>query len=101
MNRPHDYDELRVTVRNVNYQCEDDQFDAMHTTGGVLPRGQVLWIRKRPTFAYSVSAYVEGIGLVTIDPRFLVRMPVGDHRVEISQTLSAHNAQSTLGVSGD
>lgn len=42
MNRPHDYDEPRVTVRNINYHCEDDQFNAMHTTGGVLCKGQIV-----------------------------------------------------------
>lgn len=101
MNRPHDYDEPRVTVRNINYHCEDDQFNAMHTTGGVLCKGQIVWIRRCPTFAYSVSAYVEGIGLVTIDPRFLVRLPAEDRKVEMDQKLPFPAAQPTLGVSGD
>lgn len=101
MNRPHEYDELRVTVRNIKYHCEDDQSNAMHTLGGVLCKGQIVWIRKRPTFAYSVSAYVEGIGLVTIDPRFLVRMPAGDHKVGMGHTSPDSNAQPTLKISGD
>jgi hypothetical protein len=87
MNRPHDYDEVRVTVRNMTYQCEDEHFNGMHTTGGVLCKGQVVWIKKSPSFAHAISAYVEGVGLVTIDPRFLVRVVDGDHGVGISQKL--------------
>ena len=88
MNRPHDYDELRVTVRNMTYQCEDEHFKGMHTTGGVLSKGQVGWIKKSPVFAYGISAYVEGVGLVTIDPRFLVRVVDGNHGARISQKLT-------------
>jgi hypothetical protein len=70
----------------MTYQCEDEHFNGMHT-GGVLGKGQVVWIRKSPAFAYAISAYVEGVGLVTIDPRFLVRMVDGDNGVGISQKL--------------
>ena len=86
MNRPHDYDEVRVTVRNMTYQCDDERFNGMHT-GGVLSKGQIVWIRKSPVFAYAISAYVEGVGLVTIDPRFLVRVVDGDQGVGIGQKL--------------
>jgi hypothetical protein len=95
MNKPHDYDEVRVTVRNMAYQCEDEHFNGMHTTGGVLGKGQVVWIRKSPVFAYAISAYVEGVGLVIIDPRFLVRVVDRDHSVGMSQKLSASQARSS------
>jgi hypothetical protein len=87
MNRPHDYDEVRVTVRNLTYQCEDEHFNGMHTTGGVLSKGQTVWIRKSPGLTHAISAYVEGIGLVTIDPRFLVRTVNRDAEMGISQNL--------------
>jgi hypothetical protein len=87
MNRPHDYDEVRVTVRNMTYQYEDEHFNGMHKTGEVLSKGQVVWIRKSPGLAHAISAYVEGVGLVTIDPRFLVRAIDGGHSVGISQKL--------------
>lgn len=86
MNRPHDYDEVRVTVRNMAYQCEKEHSNGMHT-GGVLSKGQVVWIRKSPAFAYEISAYVEGVGLVMIDPRFLVRVVDGNRGAGGSQKL--------------
>lgn len=93
MNRPQDYDELRVTVRNMTYQCEDENFNGMHTAGGVLSKGQMVWIRKSPAFAYKISAYVEGVGLVIIDPRFLVRLVDENHSAGVSQKLPDSQAR--------
>lgn len=96
MNRPHDYDEVRVTVRNLTYQCEDEHFNGMHTTGGVLSKGQVVWIRKSRGLAHIVSAYVEGVGLVTIDPRFLVQRVNRDDETGISHNLPEHQTRPSV-----
>jgi hypothetical protein len=71
--KPRDYDEARVTVQNITYQFEDDQSDSPSMTGGVLSKGQVVWIKKCRAFASSISAYVRGVGVVTVDSRFLIR----------------------------
>jgi hypothetical protein len=62
-----------VTVRNITYLCEDEHFDGMPMSGGVLGKGQLVWIRNCPSFGNVISAYVAEIGLVRIDSRFLVR----------------------------
>lgn len=84
MNRPHDYDEIRVTTRNMAYQSEDEHINGVHA-GGVLSMGTIVWIRRTPVFAHAVSVYVEGIGLATIDPRFLIRIEGENHGVGINQ----------------
>jgi hypothetical protein len=62
-----------MIVRNIPYQFEDELCEGT-MPGGVLGKGREVWVRdftatrKRP-----VSAYVDGIGMVTVDPRCLVR----------------------------
>jgi hypothetical protein len=73
INKPRDYDEARVIVQNITYQFEDDQSDSPSMTGGVLGKGQVVWIKKCRAFASSISAYVRGVGVVMVDSRFLIR----------------------------
>jgi hypothetical protein len=46
----------------------------MSMTGGVLGKGQTVWVqslaktRKRPI---TITAYVEDIGIVSVDPHYL------------------------------
>jgi hypothetical protein len=78
MSRPQNYGENCVIVRNIPYQFEDELCEGT-MPGGVLGKGREVWVRdftatrKRPVSANSVSAYVDGIGMVTVDPRCLVR----------------------------
>jgi hypothetical protein len=73
IDKPRDYDEARVIVQNITYHFEDDKSDGPSMTGGVLRKGEVVWIKKCRAFASSVSAYVRGVGVVTVDSRFLIR----------------------------
>jgi hypothetical protein len=50
MKRPEDYDDDRVTVRNITYLCEDEHFGGMPMSGGVLSKGQLVWIKNCPAF---------------------------------------------------
>ena len=78
MSKPEDYKETCMIVRNIPYQCEDELFKGM-SAGGVLGKGRTVWVqsfletKKRSASAHSVSAYAEGIGIVSVDPRYLVR----------------------------
>ena len=78
MSKPQDYEETCVTVRNVPYQCEDSNSMGRSLTGDVLGKGRVVWVKnlrkmKRQSLpTYSVSAYVEEIGIVSVDPRCLM-----------------------------
>ena len=79
MSKPEDYKETCVILRNIPYQCEDELFKGMPMAGGVLGKGRIVWVqsfletKKHSASAYSVSAYAEGIGIVSVDPRYLVR----------------------------
>ena len=78
MSKPQNYGENCVIVRNIPYQFEDSLSEGT-MPGGVLGKGREVWVRdymtakKRPACVKAVSAYVEGIGLVKVDPRCLVR----------------------------
>jgi hypothetical protein len=78
MSKPQDYEETCVTVRNVPYQCEDSNSMGRSLTGGVLGKGRIVWVqnllkmKRRALPSYSVSAYVEDIGIVSVDPRCLI-----------------------------
>lgn len=78
MNKPRDYEEICVTVRNIPYQCEDEQHRERSITGGVLGKGRTVWVQssletKKSSFSAYGSAYVEGIGMVLVDPHYLIR----------------------------
>ncbi len=78
MNKPRGYEEICVTVRNIPYQCEEEQHRGRSMTGGVLGKGRTVWVQsfretKNSSFSAYVSAYVEGIGMVSVDPHYLIR----------------------------
>ena len=72
MLRPETFQRSYVVFRNSPYLMTDSAqgFSAM---GGVLSRGQVVWLQgldgKQPR---SVTAFVDEIGLILMDPRGLV-----------------------------
>lgn len=79
MMKPETYGETCVIVRNLPYECEDDR-RGPSTAGGVLGKGSVVWVERRDgnrngsvssSRTGSVTAYVEGIGVVSVDPRYL------------------------------
>jgi hypothetical protein len=76
MTKPPDYEQTCMIVRNIPYQCEDSRYKGRWMTGGVLGKGRIVWVKnfieteERPI---SISAYVEDIGIVSIDPHYLVR----------------------------
>jgi hypothetical protein len=78
LTKPEDYAETCSTVGNLPYQCEDG-LKGTPMAGGVLAKGGTVWVqpfhrgKKRGGSARYVSAYVDGIGMVSIDSRWLVR----------------------------
>lgn len=79
MTKPENYGQTCVLVRNMPYQCEDENTEGAPITGGVLRKGQVVWVEPRPTPTrhpsrpgfLSIHGYVEHIGVISLDPRFL------------------------------
>lgn len=75
MMKPQDYEETCMIVRNIPYQCEDHRYKGRWMTGGVLGKGRIVWVRslmETKKRDISISAYVEDIGIVSIDPHYLI-----------------------------
>lgn len=77
MKKPTGYEETCMTVRNIPYQLADERYKGMSMTGGVLGKGRTVWVqsldktRKGPI---RITAYVEDIGIVSVDPHYLARV---------------------------
>ena len=74
MLKPQVFQQANVAVRNLPYTVLEESLRDSVDTGGVLGSGQLVWtedsfaVRPRP---HSARAYVDGIGMVMVDPRWL------------------------------
>lgn len=70
---PGDYQRALVIVRDAPYQREDEHLSRTRPGPGVLGKGQTVWAKKsaKPR-KFSISVYVDGIGVVLLDPYCLV-----------------------------
>lgn len=74
MLKPQGFQQENVAIRNLPYIAMEDSLRESLDAGGVLGSGQVVWTeatvaaRPRP---HSAMAYVDGIGVVRVDPRWL------------------------------
>jgi len=76
MSIPEPFRQPYLAIQNIPYHCEDASTKISHASGGVLRRGQAVWTEEsyRPGHPVrSVRAFVETIGVVSLDPRWLVR----------------------------
>ncbi len=71
---PQTFRQPHVALRNLPYDSAEAAFPEAFSLGGVLGSGQVVWTeqayasRTRPQ---STLAFVEGIGMVLVDPYWL------------------------------
>jgi hypothetical protein len=74
--KPQECEESYTVMGNTPYAMEGDTLMGTTTMdGGVLGRGQIVWMRKRlgkQSLHPLVSAYAEKLGLISLDPRFLI-----------------------------
>jgi hypothetical protein len=64
-----------VTSRHMPYGIEEMSSQHMLSGGGVLNKGQIVWLKEPLTEkskATAVPAYVDRLGVVMLDARFLV-----------------------------
>ncbi len=76
MLRPKTFQEAHVAFRNIPYALNNGASEGNPQSGGVLSRGQTVWTREcfaLGTCPESTTAFVDGVGLVALDPRWLVR----------------------------
>jgi hypothetical protein len=82
MFKPKCFSRGYVASRNMPYNTEDPSGPNLLPCGGVLRKGQPVWLKesppRRPTKTL-VPAYVEHLGVISLDARFLVDF---DHSVE-------------------
>ncbi len=76
MVKPAIFQQPYVTARNVTYAYTDESVANQPSLEGVLGSGQVVWVRE--TYAprarpRSAVGFVDGIGIVVVDPRWLTR----------------------------
>ena len=71
MTKPNEFREVYLAIQNIPYLRESPQDLA---SGGVLAKGQLVWVQttddaeERPN---SISAFVDDIGIISLDPRWL------------------------------
>lgn len=74
MLKPQVFQQAHIAVHNLPYTVLEGSLRDSTDTGGVLGSGQLVWTeslfasRPRP---HSAIAYVDGIGMVRVDPRWL------------------------------
>ncbi len=76
MVKPAEFEHSFVAINSVPYGFERSKGAEAAAHGGVLARGQIVWLPAQTVFprqARSTAAFVDGIGVVLLDPRGLVR----------------------------
>jgi hypothetical protein len=77
MDRPPDFKTEYILTQSVPYECADEGRKGTHASKGILQTGRVVWLRGDPTEGGSherVSVYADGIGMVSLEPRFIKRI---------------------------
>ena len=73
--KPQEYREIYTVMGNTPYQVEEDSIKGLSSDGGVLSKGRVVWVKKqvgKQSQQSLISAYAEEVGLISLDPRFLI-----------------------------
>lgn len=70
MNRPLEFRESYVVIRNLPYEMP------ANGSGGVLSKGRCVWMQPSPRQAPArdVPVYAEDLGIIWLDPRHLSRL---------------------------
>ena len=75
MLKPDSFRQPCVAMQNLPYTFAGDSAGESAHSGGVLGRGQTVWTRERYELKRcprSATAFVEGLGIVSVDPLWLV-----------------------------
>jgi hypothetical protein len=74
MFRPDVFKQPYVAIRHIPYLCRDAS--GQDAPGGVLSKGQMVWTQESyesKGYPPSAIAFVDGVGIVSLDTRWLVR----------------------------
>lgn len=73
--RPENYRQACTVLSDIHYEVQPGAPKGTHASSGILHKGRVVWIQKKPEESKAesvVSAYAEGVGIISLDPRLLV-----------------------------
>lgn len=69
--KPEDHRTACVVIHDIPYVVSDEAQKGTQASSGTLRRGRVVWVQKNPADSNEgekISAYAEGIGIVSLDP---------------------------------
>ena len=78
MTRPSTFQHPYIAIRNTPYLASAGG----HNSGGVLAKGQVVWMGEVAIHCkapQTVIVFVDGLGIVSLDPRSLFQTEIGRH----------------------
>jgi hypothetical protein len=76
MLKPETFQHEYIALNNLPYSCGESRLATTSFSGGVLRRGETVWVEhefgfRRPS--KDATAYVDGLGVITVNPERLVR----------------------------
>jgi hypothetical protein len=81
MAKPNEFRKAYIAIQNIPYLRESPQGLA---SGGVLAKGQLVWVQTMfdaEERLNSISAFVDDIGIISLDPRLLAVAKLMDSEV--------------------
>lgn len=82
MLKPDAFQQPFVALRNIPYLYGDPS-NRDHLQGGVLRQGQTVWTKLTAVperHVRAAAAFVEGVGVVSLDPHWLIPAAILRHR---------------------
>ena len=77
MDKPPNFETEYILTQSVPYECADEGKKGTHASKGILHTGRVVGLRSDSTGVGTqprVSVYVDGIGMVSLEQRFIKRI---------------------------
>jgi hypothetical protein len=75
MNKPHQFQSPCLSTQNTPYMFVNEPVP-ITSDGGVLRKGRLVWtceVYETKDRAHSVTAFVDDLGLISLDPHSLMR----------------------------
>ena len=76
LSKPEAFQKQHVAFRHIPYVCDEAANDRSSHTGGVIGRGETVWTTETFETGHcpaSAKVFVESVGVISLDPRWLVR----------------------------
>ena len=79
MSKPEAFQHEYITLNTLPYSCGESKVATTSFSGGVLRRGETVWVENDCAPRHSsksTTAYVDGVGVITVNPERLVKADV-------------------------